>query len=203
LLGTGKVTTRLDEYNNLRLRLIGGHQWVNAACAIGAVEALQNFGFNVKPAAIRRGLYHTLWPGRCEVVARRPFIILDGAQNVASSHTLRQAILKGFLYSKLILILGISSDKDIKGICQELCPLADQIILTQANNPRAASAEGIEKIIKSQGQSGARLQVIKTKTVKEALRLAKVKADRQDLILVAGSLFVVGEARHMIIKKDG
>ncbi|MCX5714823.1 MAG: bifunctional folylpolyglutamate synthase/dihydrofolate synthase [Candidatus Omnitrophica bacterium] len=175
---------------NFRIRLVGRHQLINATVAKGAVEALGNFGFNVEAGLIRKGLYNTVWPGRCEVVSRQPLIVLDGAQNAASSSVLKKAITQNFKYNKLILVLGVSQDKDIAGICNELYSLAGEIILTRSNNPRAASVENIQKLVDS--------PVTKTKDVKQALSLAKLKAGPKDLILVTGSLFVVGEARKLI-----
>lgn len=177
------------QYPNLKIRLLGEHQIINAATAVGAIEALCSQGINVGAECLRRGLYNTVWPGRCEVVGNKPLVVLDGAQNKASAQVLRKAVEKNFKYKKAILVLGISDDKDIKGICKHLCPLADEIILTEARNPRAASVDDIEKIIRS--------QVIKTKNVKEAIKKALEIAGKEDLILVTGSLFTVGEARGL------
>jgi dihydrofolate synthase/folylpolyglutamate synthase len=225
-----KVRGILGEYEDLKIRLLGEHQLINAAAAIGAIEALKMQGIKVGVDAIRKGLYNTLWPGRAEVVSRKPYIVLDGAQNQASARALKEAILENFQYQKMILVLGISQDKDIKGICRELIPLADEIVLTQANNPRAAPVGKIEKVIivhrppsyakasegrqstdhskKSRGpclptgKAGTvdRGQILKSKDVKQALKLAKIKATKKDLILVTGSLFVVGEARELLKK---
>lgn len=197
-----KVRGLLGDYPDLRLKLLGRHQLINAGVAIGAVEALRFGGINIDTGSIRRGLYNTVWPGRCEVISRKPFIVLDGAQNAASAKALKETIIENFStqgekYKRLILVLGISNDKNIKGICKEIFPLADTIILTQADNPRAAGVDSIERII-GLGAVGCRPQVIKTRNVKEAMIKAKNIATKEDLILVTGSLFVVGEARVRI-----
>lgn len=191
------------EYLNLKIKLLGEHQVMNAATAVGVVEALQKFGINVSVAAIRKGLYNTIWPGRCEVISKNPFIVLDGAQNAASAGVLKETIKENFSaeggsasggqYKKLILVLGICQDKDIKGICSEFFPMADEVILTKANNPRAAEAADI----KLQAAS-CRLQakIYLTNNIEEAMNKAKEIAGGKDLILVTGSLFVVGEARN-------
>ena len=192
---TFKIKGIFGEYPDLKIRLLGEHQLINASVAVGAIEALQFYNINVGVDSIRGGLSHTLWPGRCEVIAKKPLVVLDGAQNVASCQALRQAVKKNFNYNKLILVLGISSDKDIKGICEQVCPLADGIILTQASNPRAASVNDIEKIIRAQGIRADRVWVIKTKKVRKAKAIACRLAKPRDLILICGSLFVVGEFR--------
>jgi len=175
-------------YPDLKIKLPGRHQIVNAVVATGSVEALRSIGINISPRAIKRGLYATLWPGRCEAVSRNPLVILDGAQNIASSRALKYAVRENFKYNKLILILGVSSDKDIKGICNELSDLADKIILTRANSPRAAETAAIARYF--QGKD-----LCITDNVKEAKVKALQLARKEDLILVTGSLFVVGEFR--------
>lgn len=187
----GRVTVKglLRRYVNLKIRLIGEHQWVNAASALGAVEALRYYNVEVGIDSIRQGLYNAVWPGRCEVVSREPLVILDGAQNAASSRTLKNTIVANFRYKKLILVLGISNDKDIKGVCAILKDLADKIILTQADNPRATSPEELAGHFIGK-------DIFITGSVHEArIKVARIAA-KEDLVLVTGSLFVVGEFRH-------
>ena len=178
-----------NTYHNLRLKLLGEHQMANASLAVGIVEALNFYGFNIRAPAIRKGLLHTVWPGRCEVVGKNPLIILDGAQNLASAQVLKRAIEDNFKYRKLILVLGISSDKDIRGICKKLDALADEIILTRAATFRSTDPA------KLAGYFERKLHL--TQSVKEAKLLARSLAGKKDLILVTGSLFVVGEFRDV------
>jgi len=175
-------------YPDLKIRLLGKHQFINAAAAIGAVEGLRLHNINIGIDSIRGGLYNTVWPGRCEVIARNPLIVLDGAQNIASAQAIKKAINDNFRYKKLILILGISCDKDKKGICQQLYGLADKIILTKANNTRATESKELTKYFPGK-------EVHITNSVKDAKKIARRIAKREDLILVCGSLFVVGESR--------
>lgn len=184
-------------YPGLKINLIGRHQVVNAVTAVAAVEALQLKGVDISVDSINRGLYNTLWPGRCEIISKKPWVVLDGAQNAASAEVLRKAVTRSLIYARLILILGMSNDKDIKGVCSRLCDLADKIILTQADNPRAANADMIEEKIVSARNLKPRTAIMKTGNVREALNLAKKNAGEKDLILIAGSLFVVGEARQL------
>jgi len=183
-----------DDYVHLKLRLLGEHQYINAAVAVGAVEALKLYNIQVSAGAIRRGLATTLWPCRCEVIARRPLIVLDGAQNVASAEALKKAIKGNFKYKELVLILGISNDKDIKGICTVLSPLADKVVLTRADSPRASQPEALARYFKGK-------DLYLTSSVKEARHAALETARPDSLILVCGSLFVVGEFKHAAIYK--
>ncbi|MFA5410833.1 MAG: folylpolyglutamate synthase/dihydrofolate synthase family protein [Candidatus Omnitrophota bacterium] len=179
-----------DNYRRFKIKLLGEHQQINANLAAEIIKALGAYGIKIKREAIKKGLYHTVWPGRCETVSRNPLAVLDGAQNLASSRALKKTIKENFKYRKLILVLGISSDKDIKGICHELSGLADSVILTRADSPRAAKPEVLGGYFKDKER-------YLTNSVKEAISLAKQKAGTRDLILVTGSLFVVGEAREI------
>ena len=195
----GAELHEIKKYKNLSINLLGNHQIINANVATATVEALRKYGFKIKREAIKKGLIKTIWPGRCEVISREPWVILDGAQNVASAGVLKKAIKDNFAseggsasggqYKRLILIIGVSKDKDIKGICNELDDLADIIIITQANNPRATEPKEIAKHFKNK-------PIFITHSVQEAKTKAMSLATKLDLVLVTGSLFVVGEFRE-------
>lgn len=176
------------EYADLKIRLLGDHQLVNASVAIGLIEALRAHNIIIGAGPIRNGLYNARWPGRCEVVGQSPLVVLDGAQNADSARALKEAVRNNFKYNRLLMVLGISEDKDIEGVCAQLCDLADEVVLTRAGNPRAASPETLAGHF-----MGRKVHV--TKTVKEARGYAFSAAGRHDLVLVCGSLFVVGEFR--------
>lgn len=177
------------EYSGLKIGLLGGHQIVNAALAIGCAESLCSQGVvKVSREAIREGLKKTRWPGRLEVISRNPGIVLDAAQNRASACALKNALNKFFKFRNLILVFGVCRDKDVKGILKELIPCASRIILTRAQNPRALAPETIKSFIKTNARP-----VALTQNPAQALEIARQSAKRQDLILVTGSLFLVGE----------
>jgi len=183
-----------NDYPSLEMPLLGEHQVVNAATAIGVIEALELCGITIDRRAVKRGLKKVKWPGRLEVISRRPLVILDGAQNRASACALAAAIKRAFGYRKLVLVLGISKDKDIKGILDELLPISDKIVLTKANiAERAADPSAIKELIKSRDGD-----IYLTKSVGEAIVKARRLASKDDLILVTGSLFVVGEAGKIL-----
>ncbi|MFA5116085.1 MAG: folylpolyglutamate synthase/dihydrofolate synthase family protein [Candidatus Omnitrophota bacterium] len=186
--GRADIEGIFEKYKDLKISLTGRHQLVNAAVAAGAIETLNFYGINIKKAAIRKGLANTLWPGRCEVVSKHPLILVDGAQNRASAKTLKETLKENFHYNRLILVLGISKDKDIRGVCSELRPLADKVILTCADNPRAASPADLIPYFNGK-------EAYLTKNLKEAKKLSLSIASGKDLILVTGSLFILGEFR--------
>ena len=193
------LTGLFAKVTNLHLKLLGSHQVVNAATAIGAVEALRLSGVSVQEDAIKRGVQSVRWPGRLEVVRKRsPRIILDGAQNKASADELSRSVRRLFKYKRLILVLGISKDKDIKGILRELVPIADSIILTKSKMAdRAMDPESIKGLITPKTKD-----VSITQGIKDALDKAMSQTRPADLILVTGSLYVVGEAREILVKDE-
>lgn len=181
--------------SKLKINLLGKHQLINATVAKRTVEALRDIGYKIGVDKIKSGLYDTVWPGRCEIISYNPTVVLDGAHNLASSQILAETIKNKFSYNQLILVLGISNDKDIQGICRVICPLADKIILTKANSPRAALVRNIEKEIPTKIKE-KRENIFYTQNVKEAKKKVLSMANKNDLVLVTGSLFVVGEFRN-------
>ncbi len=183
----------IKEESRNRIQLLGKHQKINAALAEKAVKLLRSRGIKFHNNSIVKGLFNTKWPGRCEVINKKPYVIIDGAQNSTSAKALKETIQENFTrknkYEKLVLILGVSSDKDIKGICDEFRGLADKIILTRAESPRAASPGVLAKHFNGKDN-------YLTNSVREAKILAKRLVGRKDLLLVTGSLFVIGEFKY-------
>ena len=187
--GEFKINGVLGEYPGLKIKLLGEHQLINASVAVGAIEALKYHNIGIGYDAIKRGLCNTIWPGRCEILSYDPLVVLDGAQNIASMRALKEAVKENFKYKRLVLVLGISSDKDIKGICNEIYDLADEIIVTCADNPRA-----IEPGVLAGYFNGKKVHI--TDNVRQAKESVFRLAKHGDLTLVCGSLFVVGEFRN-------
>ena len=180
------------KYSMLTSKLIGTHQMINASVAVGIVEALKYKGITISGTDIKNGIENARWAGRLDIIGRRPFIVLDGAQNRESAKTLVSAIKKVFKYKRLILVFGVSKDKDVRGMLEEILPVCDSIVLTRSKVlNRALAPERIRETIEAIGEER---NVTITSSVKEALDLARSKAKADDLILVTGSLFVVGEA---------
>jgi dihydrofolate synthase / folylpolyglutamate synthase len=180
-------------YSGVRIAMLGAHQVDNACLAMAAVECLRNAGICVEESALRRGLEKTRWAGRMEKVADRPDIYLDGAHNPASARKLADLVkVIRADYSRAILVIGILSDKDYLGIISELAPLFDHVIVTKPEYSRAMNTALLASEMKKLHGS-----VDRAETIESALAKAKTTALPKDLILVAGSLYVVGEARAL------
>jgi dihydrofolate synthase/folylpolyglutamate synthase len=174
---------------DLHLELMGRHQYRNAAMALAVMELLEEKGFRFSSHDIREGLRRADWPGRLQIISRRPDIILDGAHNPAAIRTLAKSIRHDFEYRRMILVLGVMGDKDIKGIVQGIVPLADYVVFTRPDYYRSADPEVLMREAAPLGKMGEILPAIP-----QAIDKARKIAHPQDIILVCGSLFTVGEA---------
>ena len=171
--------------------LLGRHQLINATIVVAAVEMLRRQGVHIPEASVREGLRRVRWPGRLEVLGRRPFLIVDCAHNADSAQKLAAALRELFAYRDLILVFGASADKDIRGMMRALLPLAREVILTRAHHPRAADPGELREEARSLGWEAAI-----SEDVAGALSQALKLADEDDLVCVTGSTFVVAEARE-------
>lgn len=194
---TFNVRGIFGDYTLLTTPLLGRHQVGNAATAIGITEALRSNNILICSHDITSGIRNVNWPGRLQVVGRSPWMILDGAQNEASARALKEAVIALFSYKNLILVLGVSSDKDVEGIGRNLFPLADKIFFTRSNTKRAVPPETLKKKFQDYEK-----KIVLTFNVKEAVELARRHARPDDLILITGSLFVVGEALDFLNQKN-
>lgn len=180
-----------SSYAGLTLAMLGGYQVDNACLALATIECLRTAGIGVHETAVRGGLERTCWEGRMERVTHRPDIYLDGAHNPASAKKLAMTVREMKpSYRRIILVIGILGDKDYRGIIAELVPLADQVIVTQPRYSRAMDIRLLAAEIKELHTS-----VETSETVEEAIEKSRRAASSDDLVLITGSLYVVGVAR--------
>jgi len=178
---------------NLKLPLVGRHQLLNAATALGGLEVLEQLGrLHPISAQVEEGLSKTRWPGRLEWFSERPPVLLDGAHNNAGIVSLRKALQEEYTYKKLIIVLGIMADKDLRGMLHKLAPLADHIILTRPRYERAAEPESLREVA---GEFASRTELIRS--VRQALERAITLATSEDLVVVTGSLYFIGEVKEI------
>ena len=187
-----RVVGRLGSYE-LSIPLLGRHQLANAATAVAALEVLAGKGFNISRSSITNGLARVTWPGRLQIISRHPFIMVDGAHNPDAARRLRESLEQYFDFGQVILIIGISDDKDVAGVVSELAPLADKVIVTRSHHPRPMAPAAI---VAEFAKYGVEAQV--ADNVPSALTEASGLAAGEDIICVAGSLFVVAEAIEQV-----
>jgi dihydrofolate synthase/folylpolyglutamate synthase len=180
-------------YPSLKMPLAGPHQLLNAATAIATAEQLQTQGVPISVHGIRRGMQQVQWEGRLETVSRRPRVVLDGAHNRESARCLCEALLTCFQYRRLILVLGISANKNLEGIIEELAPLAAVTVATRAMVPRAAPPQRVADLAVKWNA-----QLIVEEDTRKALGQAIAETQPDDLLLVTGSLYLVGDAKRLL-----
>jgi dihydrofolate synthase/folylpolyglutamate synthase len=176
-------------YERLRVPLAGAHQAANAATAVAALSALAPQYSRVQADAIRRGLAATRWPGRLQVAARAPLVLLDAAHNPESTAALAGAL--GRLYSAqpFVLVVAIFRDKDVGAVLAPLLPLASRVLCATADHPRALPAATLADVVRSLGAEAET-----SPSVAAALQHARALAGAHGRVLVTGSLRTVGEA---------
>ena len=185
--------TPSDRYEHVRLGLRGRHQVINAAVAIRLAESLRELGFAIPQSAIVKGIESANHPGRLELWQGRPAFLFDGAHNPAGALALRD-YLKEFVSVPLTLVFGAMRDKNLEEMAAILFPMANQLILTQTDNPRAASVESMERIT-SRVAAG---NPIKASSVRDATSIARRITPGDGLVCFAGSLYLIGEVQALM-----
>jgi len=183
----------IRKMDSISVGLAGGHQAVNAAVAIRTIEALES-GHKDLGCNIALGLRNTYWPGRLEFVKNDPPILIDGAHNPQAAETLAVYLRKALnTYSRIILVMGIMSDKDRAGIMRPLLPLASEMIFTAPAYGRAASADCLAAEALEAGFFPKT-----SSSVAEAIGMAEGLYVQGDLIVVTGSFYTIGEAKEAL-----
>jgi dihydrofolate synthase/folylpolyglutamate synthase len=178
-------------YEDCFLPLYGEHAARNAAAAIVALEAFLDRRLADEPT--RRALSETPSPGRLEIVARRPLVVLDGAHNPAGARAIAAALREAFTWVRLHLVMAVSANKDIEGVVAELAPLADRAYATRNSSVRSSDADRVADALLR-----ARVPTETFASVADALEAARDSAGESDLILVTGSLYTVADARGLL-----
>lgn len=176
-------------YADLTCPLLGDHQQLNAAVAVGIVECLRAQDVPVTAEAVRAGIASVVWPGRMQVLQERPLVLLDGAHDPASIGALLQALDRHFPGRPRHFILGFVREKDWPQMLRQLAPTADSFMLTAASTPRAVPPEVLAVVAEELDVPCAIMPDAAT-----ALPYALAQAAPHDLLCVTGSLYVVGDA---------
>ena len=179
-----------------RLKMLGVHQGYNAACAFSVIKVLKNQGFEISEEALLKGMEESINPGRLEVVQFEPLVVLDGAHNLEGIKALVKSIKQLFLDRRILMVCGFSLDKPYKKMIKELGPYAEEMIMTTASQSRVGGVD-IQELVNSTESFGIKcIGIIKAgEAVKYALE--KSKAYKKSMILICGSLYLIGEVRNI------
>lgn len=186
------------KYGNYRLEritihLTGKHQIWNAATALMGVMILRKAGVEIYEKAVLEGLATTKWPGRLERLATSPDIVVDGAHNIASARALADSVEEYYSGRHIILIIGILKDKQVDSILEILCRLADTIIVTRPDSDRAVDTETLFQKVNDYSSD-----IMILDDASAAMAKAIDIAHPSDVIIVSGSLYLIGEVRKIL-----
>jgi dihydrofolate synthase/folylpolyglutamate synthase len=187
-----------SNYPQMHLCLVGAHQIKNAATAVTVCEVLQSeYGVEISREALYSGLQKTRWPGRLEVLSLEPKVLIDGAHNVDGANSLADA-LKLFERQRLILCFGMLGDKEREKVAEILLPLADEVIITKPNSPRAGNWEYLAELVREKG-----LPVTTIESPTDAVTEGYQRLKPEDMLCVTGSLYMISEARAALLNIIG
>ncbi|MGL5756827.1 MAG: bifunctional folylpolyglutamate synthase/dihydrofolate synthase [Paraclostridium sp.] len=182
------------EYKDLEIKLIGEHQVKNSVLALNVIDYINdNLGLNISEECIRKGLAQTSWPGRIEKIKENPMFIIDGAHNEEGAESLAKAMDKYFKDKNKVLIIGMLEDKDITSVLDILIPRFNKVITTTPDNPRSIDADKLKKKIEEYN-----IDVISKPKINEAVEYTLQNTEKDDVIISAGSLYMIGNVRSII-----
>ncbi|MCZ6602057.1 MAG: bifunctional folylpolyglutamate synthase/dihydrofolate synthase, partial [Planctomycetota bacterium] len=179
-------------YGDLRIRMLGRGQVDNAAVAVGILEAWsETDSVEVSEEAIRSGLSSARLPGRLQIIREKPVVLIDGAHTASSARMLREVLEERMSYRRIFCVLAILGDKSIDDILDPLVPLCQEVMLTRAPSPRSTPPELLAKMVLKRFPWAI---VHSFDEPEEAFKRALSLASDDDLVCVAGSLYLAGEA---------
>ena len=199
-LGAGQIKSSLNgqtfsykEFSKVQISLLGRYQIENAVLALEAVRALrtqtlQGHSITIPDKAVLQGMKNATWPGRFQIIAKRPVFIADGAHNRGGAARLAESLQYYFPQKRMIFIIGILRDKEQEEIVKATVPLADQVLTISTKGARGFSALELAEIC-----SRYKERVTATDGIQEALELAYLMAAPEDVIVAFGSLSFLGE----------
>ena len=183
------VTVGKARVDGLRTQLEGAHQRDNTALAIAALLVLRDRGFKISDAAIRDGIARTTWAGRLERVAGKPELLFDAAHNEDGCRVLANYLAKRDRSQKRVLLFAAMSDKNVEAMLQILSPEIDEFIFTRPDTERAVGASRYAQL-----GFGSFVE-----HVPDAIRIAKSRAKKGGILIVAGSIYLLGEVRGRLL----
>lgn len=192
------LTTPNSRFEHLRVPLPGEHQAINCGLALAILDKLKHQGYTIDDEKAISGLNEVKLIGRMEIISEDPRILVDTAHNAASIRALIQAIGQHIPYDSMVIIFGCNNDKDIRGMLTELQYGADKVIFTRSNSPKAVFPADLAEMYAE--VCGKMCQT--ALSLKEALRIARGAVTREDLICVAGSFYLVGQAKQLFGAKE-
>jgi dihydrofolate synthase/folylpolyglutamate synthase len=191
--GPGRFTYRSGSLTleGLSLSMPGSHQIKNAALAVAVVEELRSQGYRISDNAVRDGIRKTRFPGRFEVLRREPDVIIDGAHTPEGMRLLKSTLRQIYPEIKPYMLLGMLRDKNYETLIKIIAPIAREVVCVPPQGNRALDPEELAKQVRACGVPAAACG-----DITKGFRLLLEKASQKDVIVAAGSLYMIGPVRR-------
>jgi dihydrofolate synthase/folylpolyglutamate synthase len=185
------LTTPTSKFEHLRVPLHGRHQAINCGLALAMLDKLKSAGYKIDNDKAAEGLCNVSLAGRMEMICEDPRVMIDAAHNAASIKALIHAVGQNIPYDSMVVIFGCNSDKDVRGMLQNLQFGADKVIFTRSNSPKAVSPDDLAEMYTE--ICGKMFQT--APSLGQALQLAASAVSKEDLICITGSFYLIGQAK--------
>ena len=175
------------------INLLGHYQLSNALTALDIAAVLRRRGWPISREAVMQGMREAVWPARMELARRDPDVILDGGHNPQCMGAIRQALEELYPGKKILFLVGVLEDKDYHAMVGQLLPLARAFITITPDSQRALQAQALADYLRGEGAEAHSCE-----TVEQGMEKALSMAGPEDVVCVCGSLYMIGEARHVL-----
>lgn len=188
-----------NEWPRIEISLPGAHQAINASCALMALEcARKNSGLKITDAQIKAGLKAARWPGRLEWIDGQPRMLMDGAHNGPGAKTLLEYARRHLMGKRVVLLTSMLGDKPVEDVVRQLAGITNTAVVTRIDSPRALEPKRLAVLLEANAVS-----CLIEPDRRRALSAARELAGENGIVLVSGSLYLVGEVRDMLSMSDG
>jgi len=177
--------------DGVSLTMPGSHQMKNAALAIAVVAELRDQGYKISETDIRKGIQKTVFPGRFEILRRHPDVIIDGAHTPEGMRLLKSAFRRRYPGTKALLLLGMLQDKNYEALVDIIAPIAREVVCVPPQGSRALDPEMLALLVRKKG-----IPANSVSDIAEGFGILLKKAKEDDVVLAAGSLYMIGRVRR-------
>lgn len=185
-------------YKDVKIGLIGEYQLMNAAEVLMTFKAMGDNDLKIDEETVKNGLEKAKWSGRMEIVEKNPMVVLDGAHNIDGISMLSKSIKKYFSGKNITMLIGILGDKEYEKMLELIMPCVSKAVFTEPHSDRRWHVDELNSLISKYG-----IEAFVEKDIEKAYNLAKKITDKNDVVVCAGSLYLIGELYKLARKSEG
>lgn len=192
------VENEVVSFKNVNISLLGEYQIINATEVLMAFKAMKDNGMIISDDTIKEGIAKAKWNGRMEIVENNPMVILDGAHNIDGISMLFKSLKKYFSDKKITMLIGILGDKEYEKMLELIMPIANKAVFTEPHSNRKWDVTEVSHLVEKYNT-----EIHIEKDIDKAYSLAKSITDKEDVVVCAGSLYLIGELYKLARKSEG